>query len=184
MKNSKTEVKTALAGAFLTTVHGNFANSTTLETTEALSFSLSENISANRDLYHSSTQLDLRSFFNEIKVKLPIPKCTFRDFASHLRYARCSKYYSNQQSLYFKKTEMNSYCSARFPPEIFVEWDECSGEATIGFLFSDGFYTTTFKKGEDPESADLANEIKEWTKSALKLKMKNPVSMKNPVTMK
>eukprot|EP00917_Polyrhabdina_sp_WS-2016_P006205 GHVP01013728.1.p1 GENE.GHVP01013728.1~~GHVP01013728.1.p1 ORF type:complete len:173 (+),score=18.94 GHVP01013728.1:46-564(+) len=172
MKNSKTEVKAAMAGAFLTAVHGNLANLTTLETTEALSFS------------HSSTQLDLRSFFNEIKVKLPIPKCTFRDFASHLRYARCSKYYSNQQSLYFKKTEMNSYCSARFPPEIFVEWDECSGEATIGFLFSDGFYTTTFKKGEDPESADLANEIKEWTKSALKLKMKNPVSMKNPVTMK
>eukprot|EP00917_Polyrhabdina_sp_WS-2016_P003112 GHVP01006820.1.p1 GENE.GHVP01006820.1~~GHVP01006820.1.p1 ORF type:complete len:107 (-),score=13.06 GHVP01006820.1:161-439(-) len=71
MKTSKTEVKAALAGAFLTTVHGNFANSTTLETTEALSFSRSENISANNDLRY--TKLPVGDFYKMIVEKSPVP---------------------------------------------------------------------------------------------------------------
>eukprot|EP00917_Polyrhabdina_sp_WS-2016_P003114 GHVP01006823.1.p1 GENE.GHVP01006823.1~~GHVP01006823.1.p1 ORF type:complete len:183 (-),score=28.95 GHVP01006823.1:317-865(-) len=165
--NLKTEVKDAMACAFLTTVHGNLANSTTLETTEALSFLRSENISANDDLPPCTpctwTKLDVKDLLNLLNEKSPVPiPYSVGFWPNQLLYSRVSKTYSKfylkDQQLYFFEKKENKY-QKYLPQKISMKYNE--QEATIIFEFPErNFYMTTFHPREE---RDLANEIRNWT---------------------
>eukprot|EP00917_Polyrhabdina_sp_WS-2016_P003111 GHVP01006819.1.p1 GENE.GHVP01006819.1~~GHVP01006819.1.p1 ORF type:complete len:198 (-),score=36.46 GHVP01006819.1:317-910(-) len=167
--NLKTEVKDAMACAFLTTVHGNLANSTTLETTEALSFSRSENISANDDLPPCTpctwTKLPLKDFRKMMVEKSPVPSPFAEDWAIELVGPRLLGMLHAHQKVslvgelhYFEKKENLKGSFLFLPPKIFLKWNE--QEATIIFEYPGGrFYGTTFHPTEDPM---LAREIQNW----------------------